>query len=100
MGKVARENGTRLVIVILGIDHNPVQIPQSLFSPDSVIVNAHDALLKQLPVIDEENYLKQYAHWRGSPPAIVDNHPNENAHRIIAEAIVHVIRDETEPQAR
>jgi len=98
MGKVARRNGTRLVIVVLGIDHNPVQIPQSLFPPDSVTVNAHDALLRQLPVINEENYLKQYAHWHGSPPAIVDTHPNENAHRIIAEAIVHVIRDETETQ--
>ena len=97
--KVAKENGARLVIVVLGIDHHPVQIPPGLFPPDSIIVNAHEALLKHLPVVDEENYLRLYALWRGSPPVVVDNHPNENAHRIIAEAIVHKIRDETETQA-
>lgn len=99
IAKVARENGAKLVIVILGSDNNPVQIPPGLFPPDSIIVDAHEALLKHLPVVDEGNYLRQYAHWRGSPPVVVDTHPNENAHRIIAEAIVHKIRDETETQA-
>ncbi len=99
MAKVAKENGAKLVIVVLGNDNKPVQLPEGSFPPDSIIVNAHDVLLEQLPVVNEETYLKQYAHWRGSPPAVVDLHPNENAHTIIADAIVHKIRDHTATQA-
>ena len=34
----------------------------------------------------------EYSHWRGSPPRVVDDHPNEVAHKIIAEAIAMEIR--------
>jgi len=99
IAKVARENGARLVIVILGGDHNPVQVPEGLFPPDSIIVNAHAALIEHLPIVNQETYEKLYFHWRGSPLRIVDTHPNENAHRIIAEAIIQKIQDATETLA-
>ena len=98
MAKVARENGARLVIVVLGSDYRPLQIPEGSFPPDAVIVNAHDALLRHLPVANQETYEQSYAHWRGSPLRIVDYHPNENAHRIIAEAIIQKVQDATDKQ--
>jgi hypothetical protein len=100
IAKVARENGAKLVIVILGRNSSAVQMPKNLFPPDSVVVNAQDALLEHLPVVDDQNYWRVYGHWRGSPPVVVDLHPNENAHRIIAEAIIHKLQTETDPQPK
>ena len=94
LSRVANENGARLVIVVLGNSYKPVPVKKYLFPGDSTIVYAHDALLADPSVIDNESYLKKYAHWRGSPPEIVDDHPNEIAHRIIARAIVSKIKDE------
>jgi hypothetical protein len=87
IGRVAKENGARLIIVVLGIDYNRVPVPEGAFPVDSILVNAHDALLEHLPAPDRESYEKVYFHWRGSPLRIVDPHLNENAHRIIAEEI-------------
>lgn len=98
MAKVAKANGAKLVIVILGNDENPVQLPEASFPGDAIVVNAHSALLEHLSVVNREAYQKAYFHWRGSPLTIVDGHPNENAHRIIAEAIFHKIQDGTETQ--
>lgn len=85
---VAEKCGARLVIVILGADANPVEVNEQLFPSHALLVNAHDALLRRLPIANMQNYNKAYAHWRGSPPVLVDRHPNETAHKIIAEAIV------------
>ena len=83
---------TKLVIVLLGEDARPIDIDLQLFPSEALMINAHDALLRNLFVVSEENYLKQYAHWRGLPPRIVDRHPNEAAHKIIAAAVVAAIR--------
>lgn len=100
LAKVAKENGAKLVIVVLGADEHPVQAPDTLFPPDSIAVNAQSALLRNLPVVNSrEEYQKAYMHWRGSPLTIVDAHPNETAHRIIAEAIIQKIQETTETQA-
>ena len=98
IAKLAREENAKLVIVVLGKNHKPVEVPRHLFPADAIIVDAHSALLERLPIVDEENYKKHYAHWRGSPPRIVDNHPNEKAHKIIAEEIVLKITGSTETQ--
>ncbi len=93
IAKVAEENGARMIIVILGRNQQSVEVPYDLLPPHAIIVNAHKALLARLPTLDRKTYKKHYAHWRGNPPRVVDNHPNEKAHRIIAEAIVSRIRD-------
>ena len=100
MSQVAKANGAKLVIVVMGNDVNPVPIHPDWFPADAIVVNAHDSLLQRLPVANQDNYEKAYAFWRGSPPSIVDNHPNENAHHIIAEAVTRKILDlETDPRA-
>jgi hypothetical protein len=93
IGRAAKDNGARVIIVVLGFDYQRVPVPEGVFPADSIIVNAHEALLEHLPIRDRESYEKSYFHWRGSPKQIVDSHPNENAHRIIAQSIVQQILD-------
>ena len=93
IAKVAGENQTQVVILILGGNYVEIQIPEYLFPHAAIIVNAQRALIERLNVANNTNYLKEYAHWRGSPPSIVDTHPNKEAHRIIAEEIVLKIRE-------
>src|SRR6266550_471742 len=101
VAKVAKANGATLVIVVLGNDYRPVQIPDGMFPAEAHIVNAQDALLGHLPNVNQDNYEQAYFHWRGSPSRIVDSHPNENAHRIIAEAIVRaIVKMQTQPDTR
>ena len=75
---------------------SPGTQPQHLFPSNAIIVDGHGALLKRLPIVNHENYKKNYAIWRGSPPKIVDTHPNERAHQIIAEEIVSKIQSSEE----
>jgi hypothetical protein len=93
--KIAEESHAKLIIVVLGNTYRPVQIPYSLFPPGVTVVDAHSAMLKNLPVVNDESYAAEYHHWRGSPTVDVDAHPNERAHKIIAEEIVKTIRDLT-----
>ena len=80
-----------MVIVILGGDHRPVEAPLGLFPPEALVVDAHAALLAQLGVSSEAAYFEQFGIWRGEPPELVDRHPNESAHRIIAGEIIAAI---------
>jgi hypothetical protein len=88
MGQIARDNRARLVIVIMGRKAAPVPVADHLFPADAVVVDAQAALLAHLRRIDDAEYARSYAHWRGVPPRQVHDHPNPAAHRIIADAIV------------
>lgn len=90
LAKIAKENNSKLIIVILGSDHYPVQVPYNLFPQDALIVDAHKSLLDNLPVVSYESYMLEYAHLRAM--IMVDSHPNKKAHKIIAEKIVNTIR--------
>lgn len=88
IARAAEQNGARMIIVVLGENHLPVAIPKDLLPTNALIIDAHSELLKRLPTIDEKSYQRQYNHWRGEPPSLVDSHPNEQAHKIIAEMII------------
>jgi len=85
---VAEKNGATLIIVILGNTIHPVPVQRDLLPKNVIVVDAHKAMLERLPTKDTNSYRKHYYHWRGNPPRIVDAHPNEKAHRIIAETII------------
>jgi hypothetical protein len=84
---LARQHGVRMIVV--GLDNRPKRMPP----PDedgqegAVFVNAHDSLVDALPVLSQECYDGRYGHWRGTPPVLVDGHPNALAHRMIGETI-------------
>jgi len=88
ISKVADQNGAKLIIVILGEDHQPVSVQKDLLPNNAIVVDAQSALLNRLPTVDKQSYQREYNHWRGDPPSLVDGHPNEKAHRVIAETIV------------
>jgi hypothetical protein len=94
ISEVARKCGTKVVIVVLGNSSAPVPVNRGLLPSDALLVNAQDALLARLPVADDSTYERLYAHWRGVPPnlTLVDSHPNELAHQIIADTVVSAIR--------
>ena len=92
LAKLSKENGAKLIIVVLKRFNEQVIIPYSLFPQDALVVDAYQALVAKLPIANYQNYLEQYAHWRGTPLRPVDLHPNARAHRIIAEEIVSKIK--------
>lgn len=85
---VSEQNGATLVVVILGNSNRPVQVQEENLPKDVILVDAHSAMLERLPTKDQKSYDEYYKHWRGDPPVIVDGHPNEKAHRVIAEEII------------
>ncbi|GJM30901.1 MAG: hypothetical protein DHS20C17_35360 [Cyclobacteriaceae bacterium] len=87
IANMAEQNNARMIIVILGENHLPVPISKDLFPRNAVVIDAHSELLNRLPTIDEKSFQRHYNHWRGEPPTLVDTHPNELAHKIIAEMI-------------
>jgi hypothetical protein len=88
IGAVARRTGSRLIVVLLGFNTEPVRVSRDVFPKDAVVVDATEALVGNLSVGTDDEYLAQYAIWRGSPAVVVDRHPNPKAHRIIAEAVL------------
>jgi hypothetical protein len=92
LAKLAKENRAKLIIVVLKRFNEQVIIPYRLFPQDALVVDAYQALVAKLPIANYQNYMEQYAHWRGTPLILVDTHPNARAHRIIAEEIVSKIK--------
>ncbi len=56
-------------------------------------VDSYSAVLEALKTSDESTYLKEYAHYRGNPPKLVDRHPNPRAHAIIARSIIEALKE-------
>jgi hypothetical protein len=92
IGRLAAESGATLVIVRLS--HPLEQHWQRLkeLSPDALVVNAQAALDARVPSGQRDDYYRLFGHWRGTPPRLLDNHPNPAAHRIIADEVVRAIR--------
>lgn len=88
---IAKQNNAKLLIIVLNDRATPVDVNRKLFPLDAIIVEAHNELLSRLSIQNEVNYSRAYAHWEGSPPRILNIHPNKTAHRIIADLIVAAI---------
>ena len=93
IANTADKVGAKLVIVLLGRSIKPVRPSENIFPDNAMVVYAHDELLNRLTEKTEEAWLQAYGHWRGTPAKLVDRHPNEEAHRIIADQIVKHIKD-------
>jgi hypothetical protein len=92
IGRLAADSGATMVIVRLS--HPLEQHWQRLkeLSPGALVVNAQAALDARVPSGQRDDYYRLFGHWRGTPPRLLDNHPNPAAHRLIAEEVVRVIR--------
>ncbi|MDF3031768.1 MAG: GDSL-like Lipase/Acylhydrolase [Moraxellaceae bacterium] len=88
---IAQRHQARTVILVLGNSFS-MEVPELLFPPQALRVNAQQALLQRLPVVDSEHYMRAYWLMRGNPPRPVDWHPNERAHALIAEVLAQDLR--------
>jgi hypothetical protein len=89
--KLAKDYKAELVAVAIGGGDGPVK--QRIEFPESVLyVDANQALIDRLPEPDLEHWVKEYVHWAGEPPRVVDYHPNAVAHKIIADEIVAALK--------
>jgi len=98
IGKLCKENQSRMVIVILtntGYQRppGPGEIARLNSMTDAIIVNAESALVRNLPEKTQQAYDRAYHQYRGNPPVLVYTHPNESAHQIIAEEILKTIQN-------
>jgi hypothetical protein len=93
--RLCQENNSRMVIVVLtepGSSRKPSSNELSRLQGLGIVVNAQSALFARLPDKSLDAYDRAYHHHRGENAVLVDRHPNENAHRIIAEEIIKAVR--------
>jgi hypothetical protein len=107
LATLARANGARLVVVIVGKVTGEKRRAWLERLPGVVLVDAEAALWSQLGIAAEgprapgqAAYLKTYGHWFGSPPVLVDWHPNARAHAVVAGEVVRVLRESLDGSGR
>ncbi len=84
--------GSRMIIVMLDKGIPPIPRDSLENMTDVMILDAHAALAARLKPYNNESFLRAYAHWRGEPAVLVDDHPNPAAHRLIADLVLSVCR--------
>ena len=95
--EICRNNGAKMLLITWGAGSSEKE-PSYLYLGaielnlrETVIVNAYSVLYNNLQDRYPGNYLSVYGNYRGSPPVLVDTHPNSYAHAIIASEIVRTI---------
>jgi hypothetical protein len=90
---LCRAAGARMLIVLLGRSPSPERLAE--LRKNAVVVDAEIALCRgvysECPRVQAgpgEAYLRAYGLFRGSPPVLVDSHPNPQAHAIIAAQVM------------
>ena len=96
--EIAKTHGTRMYVLVLGWQLDRVKLPDGLVPAGVPIIHAHNAMIDALPtdvpVSQSLLYGRHYFQFRGDSPQIVDSgHPNDQAHAVIAEALVEAIRN-------
>jgi hypothetical protein len=82
---------SKMVILVLGGNAKPVDHTGLERIPGAKLVDAHKALLAQLPERTDEAFGRLYGHWKRNPPLFVDEHPNPTAHAVIARELANAI---------
>lgn len=90
IAQIAKMNKAK--IVLLNIHNGPFLFKNDIIMKTSeyTVANADSLLLNRLENNFEKNYYKKYAHWAviNNDSILIDLHPNEKAHKIIADAIL------------
>jgi hypothetical protein len=89
--EVCREYGAKMLVLKLysGINNRSPDKLENLSSP---VVDTLPVLSSRLPEKTDRQWREHYYLRAGDPPRVVDSHPNEVAHRLIAQTIVDEIR--------
>ncbi|HOO77103.1 MAG TPA: hypothetical protein PLI51_11965 [bacterium] len=96
IAELARANGGQAYILNLPWGEEPQPPPDRFAELGIPIIDAQPRLLEKIPPLPPRGrraaFGKLYTIYRGEPPHCVDKHPNPEAHRLIAEEIVRVLR--------
>jgi hypothetical protein len=90
--EVCKQNNSKMIVLNLGDIKYTENSHKLIFSDSDIIFAEADSLLfRRLKSPDDYN--KEYKHWyfNGKDSVLKDPHPNQKAHKIIAEAIVNSI---------
>ncbi len=88
ISELCRAADSRMIVVMLDKGIPPIQRDSLGDIPHATVLDAHMKLAALLPSYDNETFLRTFAHWRGDPLLMVDDHPNPTAHGIIANVIL------------
>ncbi len=90
IAQVCADASSRMVIVqvSLGMDERRPRLGGLVRQGRALIADAQNALNAQVPDRTRDTYRRLFCHWRGTPPVLVDSHPNPRAHRVIADTIL------------
>jgi len=106
LAALSKANGARLVLVTVGHVTGTATRAwlEGLEGVDQV--DAETALWNELATEGNgserptaQAYLKAYGHWHGSPPVLVDWHPNPRAHAVVAREVIKVLREHSTTRA-
>jgi hypothetical protein len=104
MAALSEANGAKMIVVIAGQVSADATRAQLEVLDGVQVVDVAAALWRELNAdrpgagaATMDDYLKAYGHWFGSPPKLVDWHPNPSAHAIIAREIVGAIGSRLSP---
>ncbi|MDD5528936.1 MAG: hypothetical protein PHX21_02780 [bacterium] len=91
--EICKKNNSKMIILNLG-DIQYSQNSHNLISPDSDIIFAEADSLLLCRLKSPDDYDKEYKHWyfNGKDSILKDPHPNQKAHKIIAETIIGSIK--------
>jgi hypothetical protein len=96
--RLCRASGTRMVVVVLeGAGKQDFRRSDLGLPEEVLVVDTKPGLYAELPSSDADTYLRAFAHWRGSPPRLIDEHPNARAHAIIARQVLRALSVPSSP---
>ncbi len=90
IARLSEEAGSRMVVVhlSLGMDERRPRLGGLVRQGKALIADAQSALNAQVADRTRDSYRRMFCLWRGTPPVLVDSHPNPRAHALIAETIL------------
>lgn len=93
IASICKQFDSQMFVVVLGSSNSILNLPGSLNHLNLRIVNAQLELVKRLTRGSEREYARNYYHWGSVPRRVIDKHPNELAHEIIANAVVKFVSE-------
>jgi hypothetical protein len=91
IASLARASGSRVVVPFIGGYPAPDELAALRAIPGLTLVDAQGALVQALADRTPDGFKQAYGLWRGSPPVLVDPHPNPRAHAILGSAVARAL---------
>jgi len=95
MAGLCASNQITLIIPVLGAPEKemvPYELDYVFSITNAIVVDTYTPIRKTLPDETKETFYREYAHYRGDPPVMIDGHPNAKAHAFYAGEILKALK--------